>query len=54
MSAVVAPPAPDPSTPQDTIGQYVRRWWVDVKSGELGSLPIIVGLIVICIRASIE
>jgi D-xylose transport system permease protein len=49
MSAVVAPPAPDPSTPQDTIGQYVRRWWVDVKSGELGSLPIVVGLLIICI-----
>ena len=49
MSAVVAPPAPDPSTPEDTIGQYVRRWWVDVKSGELGSLPIVVGLLIICI-----
>ena len=25
------------------------RWWTDVKSGELGSLPIIVGLIIIAI-----
>ena len=49
MSAVVAPPAPDPSTPKDTIGQYVRRWWVDVKAGELGSLPIVVGLVIIAI-----
>ena len=26
-----------------------RRWWDDVRSGELGSLPIIVGLIIIAI-----
>jgi len=49
MSAVVAPPAPDPSTPEDSIGQYARRWWTDVKSGELGSLPIVIGLLIICI-----
>ena len=49
MSAVAAPPAPDPSTPQDSLGQYARRWWTDVKSGELGSLPIVVGLLIICI-----
>jgi len=49
MSAVVAPPAPDPSTPEDSIGQYARRWWTDVKSGELGSLPIVIGLILIAI-----
>jgi D-xylose transport system permease protein len=49
MSAVVAPPAPDPSHPKDTIGAYARRWWTDVKSGELGSLPIVVGLVIIAI-----
>src|SRR5699024_11171681 len=27
----------------------VRDWWTDVKSGQLGSLPIIVGLIIIAI-----
>jgi D-xylose transport system permease protein len=26
-----------------------QRWWTDVKSGELGSLPIIVGLVIIAI-----
>ncbi len=51
MSVVAAPPAPDPSAPgqQDTISAYARRWWTDVKSGELGSLPIVVGLVIICI-----
>ena len=32
-----------------TVGAYARRWWTGVKSGELGSLPIIVGLIIIAI-----
>jgi D-xylose transport system permease protein len=51
MSVVAAPPAPDPSAPgqQNTVGAYARRWWTDVKSGELGSLPIVVGLVIICI-----
>jgi D-xylose transport system permease protein len=47
---VVAEPPPAPGAPaRDTVGAYVRRWLIDVKSGELGSLPIIVGLIVIAI-----
>jgi D-xylose transport system permease protein len=51
MSAVEAPPAPEsPSAPAtQTIGAYVKGWWIDVKGGELGSLPIIVGLIIIAI-----
>jgi D-xylose transport system permease protein len=50
MSTVAEPPATPANAPaRETIGAYVRRWWVDVKSGELGSLPIIVGLIIIAI-----
>jgi D-xylose transport system permease protein len=51
MSAATAPPpATDPSAPaSNTIGAYVQRWWTDVKSGDLGSLPIVVGLIIIAI-----
>jgi D-xylose transport system permease protein len=51
MSAATAPPpAADPDAPvANTIGAYVQRWWTDVKSGELGSLPIVVGLIIIAI-----
>ena len=40
-------PSDAPAT--TTIGAYAQRWWTDVKSGELGSLPIIVGLIIIAI-----
>jgi D-xylose transport system permease protein len=51
MSAATAPPpAADPSAPAaTTISAYAKRWWTDVKSGELGSLPIVVGLIIIAI-----
>jgi D-xylose transport system permease protein len=51
MSAVAAPP-PTPSSDApatQTVGAYAKRWWTDVRSGELGSLPIIVGLIIIAI-----
>ena len=51
MSAVAAPPpAPSSDAPApNTVGAYAKRWWTDVKSGELGSLPIFVGLIIIAI-----
>jgi D-xylose transport system permease protein len=50
MSAVAEPPVVPPSAPAtETVAAYVRRWWTDVRSGELGSLPIVIGLIVIAI-----
>jgi D-xylose transport system permease protein len=51
MSAATAPPpAAEPDAPAaNTIRAYVQRWWTDVKSGDLGSLPIVVGLIIIAI-----
>jgi D-xylose transport system permease protein len=50
MSTVTEPPvAPPDAPPTETLAHYARRWWTDVKSGELGSLPIIVGLILIAI-----
>jgi D-xylose transport system permease protein len=50
MSTVAAPP-PEAAAGggAQTVGAYARRWWVDVKSGDLGSLPIILGLIIIAI-----
>ena len=50
MSTVAAPP-PEAALGggTQTVGAYARAWWTDVKSGELGSLPIFVGLIIICI-----
>jgi D-xylose transport system permease protein len=50
MSTVTEPPvAPPDAQPTETLTHYARRWWTDVKSGELGSLPIIIGLILIAI-----
>jgi len=51
MSTVAEqPPVIPPDAPaRDTLGAYAARWWTDVKAGDLGSLPIIVGLIIIAI-----
>jgi D-xylose transport system permease protein len=50
VSTVATPPPSTPSAPAtQTIGAYVRAWWVDVRSGDLGSLPIILGLIIIAV-----
>ena len=51
MSAATAPPpAAEPGAPAaNTVSAYAKRWWTDVKAGELGSLPIVVGLIIIAI-----
>jgi D-xylose transport system permease protein len=50
MSTVAAPPPATPEAPSsNTVAAYAQRWWTDVKSGELGSLPIVVGLVIICI-----
>jgi D-xylose transport system permease protein len=54
MSTVAEPPVAAGAAPRDTVGAYVRRWWTDVKGGELGSLPIIVGLIVIAIVFQVQ
>ena len=49
MSAIT-PPLPSPAAaPTATLGAYARRWVENVRGGELGSLPIIVGLFIICI-----
>jgi D-xylose transport system permease protein len=44
--STAAPPAPSGAA---GVGDYLTDWWSDVRSGQLGSLPIIVGLFVIAI-----
>ena len=44
-----AAPAGIPGAPNESLSDFARRWWTGVRSGELGSLPIIVGLILIAI-----
>jgi D-xylose transport system permease protein len=54
MTVVTEPPAPREGPARDTVTAFARRWWVDVKSGELGSLPIVVGLVIIAIVFQIQ
>ena len=48
--STAAPPAPA-GTPAAASGlnEAAREWWTNVRSGQLGSLPIIIGLIIIAI-----
>ena len=43
------PAAPSEETSPETLSGFVRLWWQGVRTGELGSLPIIVGLVVIVV-----
>ncbi len=54
MSTVAEPPVSPDAPARDSVSAYARRWLTDVKSGELGSLPIIVGLIIIAIVFQIQ
>ena len=47
--AVATPPIDENVAPKETVQIYARRWWDNVKSGDLGSLPIILGLLVIAV-----
>jgi D-xylose transport system permease protein len=54
MSAITPPlPAPQ-AAPTATIGAYARRWADNVRGGELGSLPIIVGLVIIAVVFQVQ
>jgi D-xylose transport system permease protein len=44
--STAAPPAPTGTT---GFADAVRSWWTDIRAGQLGSLPIVVGLIIIAI-----
>ena len=54
MSAPVVDPtqhrtALDRAPAGDSLGAYAARWWAEVRSGELGSLPIFVGMVIIVV-----
>jgi D-xylose transport system permease protein len=45
----MAAAAPPVESTRESLGDYARRWWQGVRGGELGSLPIVIGLIIIAI-----
>ena len=54
MSAITPPLPTPPAAPTATMSAYARRWVDNVKGGELGSLPIIVGLVIIAIVFQVQ
>ena len=38
-----------PEVLANSLGEYIKAWWIRVKSGESGTLPIVAGLVVIII-----
>jgi D-xylose transport system permease protein len=42
-----------PEVSSHTLTSYVREWWQEVRAGELGSLPIVLGLVVIVVTFGI-
>ncbi len=43
-----------PNVLADSLGDYLRAWWKRIRGGESGALPIIIGLIVICIFFEVQ
>jgi D-xylose transport system permease protein len=43
-----------PDVIADSLGDYLRAWWKRIRGGESGALPIIIGLIVICIFFEVQ
>ena len=44
-----AAPVGIPDAANESLADYGRRWWAGVRTGDLGSLPIVVGLILIAV-----
>jgi len=43
-----------PEVLADSLADYLRAWWKRIRGGESGALPIIIGLIVICIFFEVQ
>src|SRR3954471_12874423 len=54
MSAITPPLPTATSAPTATTGAYGRGWVDNARGGELGSLPIIVGLLIIAIVFQVQ
>jgi D-xylose transport system permease protein len=54
MSVVAEPPVAAGAPHRETLGDLARRWWSGVRAGDLGSLPIIVGLVIIAIVFQVQ
>jgi D-xylose transport system permease protein len=53
MTVTVTPASPPPATAPDTVGGYTRTYLARVRGGDIGSLPAILGLVVLCAMFSV-
>jgi len=49
VSAVAGTSPENLPVEKQSVGDAVRGWWIGVRNGELGSLPIVIGIIIIAI-----
>jgi D-xylose transport system permease protein len=49
VSAVAGTTPENLPVEKQSVGDAVRGWWIGVRNGELGSLPIVIGIIIIAI-----
>jgi D-xylose transport system permease protein len=45
----IAATAPEQLLVVDSLGEYLKAWWVRIRSGESGALPILAGLVIIVV-----
>jgi D-xylose transport system permease protein len=53
MTTVPAPAPGRPEASPETLSGYLAGWWQRVRDGELGSLPIVVGIVIILVTFAI-
>src|SRR5262249_18355165 len=45
----VAPAEVPPELLPQSLGQYLRAWWLRVRSGNSGVLPVVLGMVVVAV-----
>ena len=45
---------PMPEVVADSLGEYLRAWWVRIKNGDSGVLPILAGLAIIIVIFQVQ
>lgn len=53
MTVTVTPSSPPPAKAPATVGAYARDYLARVRGGDIGSLPAVLGLVVLCVLFSV-
>src|ERR1700728_5297173 len=49
LDAEVAEADVPPAILAQSLGQYMRAWWLRVRSGNSGVLPVVLAIVVVCV-----